>query len=190
MEIKKTEYTKETNDVTVHESYSEPSEEEELPDELRIENINVCFEVTEVHTHLPQYSNECMNLIHVQDDKMQKTKPARGKGDAFSSDNKPLGEIKAHEVENILNVEIPFPPLSRRLAYPASPGAREALETHINELMKLGVLINVGHNKELKVTTPVSLTWHDDKSRMVGHFGAFNTYTILDRYPIPRIHEA
>ncbi|MBW0522660.1 hypothetical protein O181_062375 [Austropuccinia psidii MF-1] len=28
--------TKETNDVPVHESYSEPSEEEELPDELSI----------------------------------------------------------------------------------------------------------------------------------------------------------
>ncbi|MBW0576974.1 hypothetical protein O181_116689 [Austropuccinia psidii MF-1] len=72
--------TKETNDVSVHESDSEPSEEEELPDELSIENINVFFEVTEVHTHLPQYSDECMDLIHVQDAKMQKTKPARGKG--------------------------------------------------------------------------------------------------------------
>ncbi|MBW0506235.1 hypothetical protein O181_045950 [Austropuccinia psidii MF-1] len=49
--------TKETNDVPVHESDSEPSEEEELPDELSIENINVCFEATEVHTHLPQYSD-------------------------------------------------------------------------------------------------------------------------------------
>ncbi|MBW0525424.1 hypothetical protein O181_065139 [Austropuccinia psidii MF-1] len=71
--------TKETNDVPVHESDSEPSEEEELPDELSIEHINVSFEVTEVHTHLPQFSDECMDLIHVQDAKMQKTKPARGK---------------------------------------------------------------------------------------------------------------
>ncbi|MBW0536493.1 hypothetical protein O181_076208 [Austropuccinia psidii MF-1] len=72
--------TKETKDVSVYESDSEPSEEEELQDELIIENINVSFEVTEVHTNLPQYSNECMDLIHVQDAKMQKTKPARGKG--------------------------------------------------------------------------------------------------------------
>ncbi|MBW0559389.1 hypothetical protein O181_099104 [Austropuccinia psidii MF-1] len=77
--------TKETNDVPVHESDSEPSEEDELPDELIIENINVSFEVTEVHTHLPQYSNECMDLIHVQDAKMQKTKPARGKGYTYGS---------------------------------------------------------------------------------------------------------
>ncbi|MBW0547407.1 hypothetical protein O181_087122 [Austropuccinia psidii MF-1] len=72
--------TKETHDVPVHESDSEPSEEEELPDELSIENINVSFEVTEVHNSLPQYSVEFMDLIHVKDAKMQKTKAARGKG--------------------------------------------------------------------------------------------------------------
>ncbi|MBW0540111.1 hypothetical protein O181_079826 [Austropuccinia psidii MF-1] len=78
-EIKKDD-TKETNDVPVHESDSEPSAEVELQDELSIENISVSFEVTEVHTHLPLYSDECMDLIHVQDAKMQKIKPARGKG--------------------------------------------------------------------------------------------------------------
>ncbi|MBW0567332.1 hypothetical protein O181_107047 [Austropuccinia psidii MF-1] len=72
--------TKETKDVFVHESYSEPSEEEELPDELSIASISVSFEVTEVHNHLLQYSDECMDLIHVQDAKLQKAKPARGKG--------------------------------------------------------------------------------------------------------------
>ncbi|MBW0573233.1 hypothetical protein O181_112948 [Austropuccinia psidii MF-1] len=77
--IEKVEDTKETPDVSLHESDSEPSEEEEVPEELSIENINVSCEVTEVHTHLPQYSDECMELIHVQDAKMQKTKPARGK---------------------------------------------------------------------------------------------------------------
>ncbi|MBW0542685.1 hypothetical protein O181_082400 [Austropuccinia psidii MF-1] len=72
--------TKEKKDVSVHESDSEPSEEEDLPDELSIENINVSFEIAEVHTHLPQYIDECMDLIHVQDAKMQKTKSARGEG--------------------------------------------------------------------------------------------------------------
>ncbi|MBW0574426.1 hypothetical protein O181_114141 [Austropuccinia psidii MF-1] len=78
--VEKVEDTKETTDVSLHESDSEPSEEEEVPEELSIEKINVSFEVTEVHTHLPQYSDECMDLIHVQDAKMQKPKPARGKG--------------------------------------------------------------------------------------------------------------
>ncbi|MBW0539347.1 hypothetical protein O181_079062 [Austropuccinia psidii MF-1] len=46
--------TKETKNVSVHESDSEPYEEEEIPDELSIENINVSVEVTEIHSHLPQ----------------------------------------------------------------------------------------------------------------------------------------
>ncbi|MBW0573825.1 hypothetical protein O181_113540 [Austropuccinia psidii MF-1] len=109
--------------------------------------------------------------------------------EAFASDNEPLGAIKGHEVDIMLNVERPYPPLLRRPAYPASPRAREALENHINELMKLGVLRKVGHNEEVEVTTPVIITWNNDKSRMVGDFRALNTYTIPDRYPIPRIHE-
>ncbi|MBW0531693.1 hypothetical protein O181_071408 [Austropuccinia psidii MF-1] len=54
IEIDKVEDKKKTNNVSLHDSDSEPSEEEEVPDELSIENINVSFEVTEVHTHLPQ----------------------------------------------------------------------------------------------------------------------------------------
>ncbi|MBW0589337.1 hypothetical protein O181_129052 [Austropuccinia psidii MF-1] len=109
--------------------------------------------------------------------------------EAFASDNEPLGAIKGHEVDIMLNVERPYPPLLRRPAYPASPRAREALESHINELMKLGVLRKVGHNEEVEVTTPVIITWHNDKSRMVGDFRALNIYTIPDRCPIPRNHE-
>ncbi|MBW0593165.1 hypothetical protein O181_132880, partial [Austropuccinia psidii MF-1] len=109
--------------------------------------------------------------------------------EAFASDNEPLGAIKGHEVDIMLNVERPYPPLLRRPAYPASPRAREELENHINELMKLGVLRKVGHNEEVEVTTPVIITWHNDKSTMVDDLRALNTYTIPDRYPIPRIHE-
>ncbi|MBW0527527.1 hypothetical protein O181_067242 [Austropuccinia psidii MF-1] len=299
IEIEQEDNTKEANDVSLHESDSETSEEEELTDKLSIEKINVCFEVTEVHTHLPKYSDECMDLIHAQDAKVKKTKPARGKcytavssfitniviknkedkiylesgafctcfgkdylgmiytnwkeklmpiegikfssasqdmyplgipeaemifphpagsirlkveffvvitfnsqhfilendylnicgihikshkdryftidklieaqinpeltlqmkeelieilfqyREAFASDNEPLGEIKGHEVDNMLNLERPYPPLSRRPAYPASPRAREALEAHSDELMKLGVLREFGHNEEV-----------------------------------------
>ncbi|MBW0554448.1 hypothetical protein O181_094163 [Austropuccinia psidii MF-1] len=70
--VEKVEDTNETTDVSLHESDSEPSEEGEVPEDLSIENINVSFEVTEVNTHLPQYSDECMDLIHVQDAKMKK----------------------------------------------------------------------------------------------------------------------
>ncbi|MBW0532812.1 hypothetical protein O181_072527 [Austropuccinia psidii MF-1] len=109
--------------------------------------------------------------------------------EAFASDNEPLGAIKGHEVKIMLNVERPYPPLLRIAAYPASPRAREALESHINELMTLGVLRKVGHNEAVEVTKPIIITCHNDKSRMVGYFRALNTYTIPDRYPIPRIHE-
>ncbi|MBW0506201.1 hypothetical protein O181_045916 [Austropuccinia psidii MF-1] len=78
IEINKVEDTKEKNNVSLCESDSMPSEEEEVPDELSTENINVSFEVTEVHTHLLQYGDEGMNLIHVQDAQIQKNKPARG----------------------------------------------------------------------------------------------------------------
>ncbi|MBW0489370.1 hypothetical protein O181_029085 [Austropuccinia psidii MF-1] len=89
----------------------------------------------------------------------------------------------------MLHVKISSPPPLRRPAYPANPRAREALESYINELMKLGVLRKAGHNKEAEVTTPLIITWNNDKSRVVGDFRELNTYTIPDRYPIPRIHE-
>ncbi|MBW0535847.1 hypothetical protein O181_075562 [Austropuccinia psidii MF-1] len=66
---------------------------------------------------------------------------------AFETDKEPLGAIIVHEVDIILNVEKPYTPLLRIIAYPASPKAREALEVHIKELMDLGVSSKVGHKE-------------------------------------------
>ncbi|MBW0551977.1 hypothetical protein O181_091692 [Austropuccinia psidii MF-1] len=107
----------------------------------------------------------------------------------FATDKERLGSIIAHEVDIILNVEKPYPPLLRRSDYPASPRARQALEVRTKELMDLGVLRKVGHNEQVEVTKPVIITWNNGKSRMVGDFRALSTYTISDKHQIPRIPE-
>ncbi|MBW0533501.1 hypothetical protein O181_073216 [Austropuccinia psidii MF-1] len=68
---------------------------------------------------------------------------------AFASDNEPLGSIKGKEVDITPNIDRPYPPVHRKPAYPASPTAREALEKHIQEFIKLGVLRKEGHNEEV-----------------------------------------
>ncbi|MBW0483229.1 hypothetical protein O181_022944 [Austropuccinia psidii MF-1] len=109
---------------------------------------------------------------------------------AFASEKEPLGAIIGHEVDITLNIETPYPPLLRRPAYPASTKTREALETHIKELLDLGVIRKVGHNEEVEIPTPVIVAWHNGKSRMVGRFRALKTYTVPDWYPIPKIQIA
>ncbi|MBW0562946.1 hypothetical protein O181_102661 [Austropuccinia psidii MF-1] len=101
---------------------------------------------------------------------------------AFASDKEPRGEV-----DIILNIERPSPPLLRRPAYQASPKSREALEINMKELLDLGVIRKVGHNQEVEITTPVIVAWYNGKSRIVGDFRALNTYTVPDRYPIPKI---
>ncbi|MBW0548437.1 hypothetical protein O181_088152 [Austropuccinia psidii MF-1] len=63
------------------ESYLDSEVSEDTPvEDYTIENITALFEVTEVHTHLPQYSKDSHNLTNIQDARFCKTKPARGKG--------------------------------------------------------------------------------------------------------------
>ncbi|MBW0486429.1 hypothetical protein O181_026144 [Austropuccinia psidii MF-1] len=77
---------------------------------------------------------------------------------AFSTDKEPLGAIIGHELDIVIRVGKPYPPLLRRPAYPGSSRARGALEVHIKEFIDLGVLRKVGHNEKVEVTTTAIMT--------------------------------
>ncbi|MBW0528605.1 hypothetical protein O181_068320 [Austropuccinia psidii MF-1] len=63
------------------ESDQDSAVSEETPVEYySIGKIKAFSEFTEVHNHLQQYSEDCYNLINIQDVIMCKTKAARGKG--------------------------------------------------------------------------------------------------------------
>ncbi|MBW0536357.1 hypothetical protein O181_076072 [Austropuccinia psidii MF-1] len=68
--------TEEKEESDLDSAGSEDTPVEDYP----IENITAFFEVTEVHNHLPQYSEECHSLINSQHARMYRTKPSRGKG--------------------------------------------------------------------------------------------------------------
>ncbi|MBW0517072.1 hypothetical protein O181_056787 [Austropuccinia psidii MF-1] len=101
---------------------------------------------------------------------------------AFSSDNESLGAIRQPEAYINLNIDIPYPQVLRRPAYPEISREREAFERHIKELIQHGLLQKVSPHKEVEVMTPVLIARHKDKSRIVGDLRELNTYTVPDRY--------
>ncbi|MBW0475425.1 hypothetical protein O181_015140 [Austropuccinia psidii MF-1] len=97
-------------------------------------------------------------------------------------------KIKGHDLELYLDVERPYPPMPRRPPYPESLEARKEIEKNINELLDMAGIRKIGYNEIKEITTPVLITWHDDKSRLCGDFRALNNYKKADSYPIPRIN--
>ncbi|MBW0543368.1 hypothetical protein O181_083083 [Austropuccinia psidii MF-1] len=74
--IEEVQCTEEKEESDLDSAVSEHRPLEEYP----IENITASFEVTEVYTHLPQYSEDCCNLINMQEDRMCKTQSSSRKG--------------------------------------------------------------------------------------------------------------
>ncbi|MBW0539358.1 hypothetical protein O181_079073 [Austropuccinia psidii MF-1] len=105
---------------------------------------------------------------------------------AFDIGKGPLGKIRGHDIELYLYVERPYQPMLRRPKYPESLETRKEIEKHINELLDIDIIREIGHNEIVEITTPVLITWHDGKSRRCGDFRALNNYTKADRYPLPR----
>ncbi|MBW0505809.1 hypothetical protein O181_045524 [Austropuccinia psidii MF-1] len=122
--------------------------------------------------------------------KLSLLKMLRKNTPAFSIGEEPLGKIRGHDIELYLDVERPYPPMLRKPPYPESQETRKEIEKHINGLLDMHVIRNIGHNETVEITTPVLITWHDGKSRLCGNFIALNNYTKADRYPIPRIPHA
>ncbi|MBW0552557.1 hypothetical protein O181_092272 [Austropuccinia psidii MF-1] len=84
----------------------------------------------------------------------------------FAIGEEPLGKIKGHDIELYLDVERPYPPILRRPPYPESLEPRKEIEKHINQLLEMDVIRNIGHNEIVEITTPVLITWNDGKSRL------------------------
>ncbi|MBW0555817.1 hypothetical protein O181_095532 [Austropuccinia psidii MF-1] len=78
------------------------SEETPVVDDF-IENITAFFEVTEVNTQLPQYSEDFYNPINTQDARMCKTKPPRGH--RYTSGASCITSVLINDVEVKVNLE-------------------------------------------------------------------------------------
>ncbi|MBW0515308.1 hypothetical protein O181_055023 [Austropuccinia psidii MF-1] len=97
--IEEVQCTEEKEESDLDSAVSEDTPVEDYP----IENITALFEVTEVHTHLPQYSEDCHNLINIQDSTMCKPKPARGKG--YTAGESCITSILMNDIEGKVNLD-------------------------------------------------------------------------------------
>ncbi|MBW0553445.1 hypothetical protein O181_093160 [Austropuccinia psidii MF-1] len=96
--IEEVQCTEEKQEFDQDSAVSEDTPLENYP----MENITAFFEVTEVHTHLPQYSEDSYNLINIQDARMCKTIPARGKGYTAGASGKDYLQVILPEWQNHL----------------------------------------------------------------------------------------
>ncbi|MBW0585876.1 hypothetical protein O181_125591 [Austropuccinia psidii MF-1] len=156
----------------------------------------VSLDIYQISTHYPleellnEFREGQLSTTLTSKQKLSLLKMLRKNRPAFAIGEEPLGKIKGHDIELYLDVERSYPPMLRRPPYPESLETRKEIEKHINELLDMDVIRKIGHNELVEITTPVLITWHDEKSRLCGDFTALNNYTKADRYPIPRIPNA
>ncbi|MBW0472738.1 hypothetical protein O181_012453 [Austropuccinia psidii MF-1] len=90
--------------------------------------------VSQVNLEVGKFKSEQMNeaqvSLHLTDKKERELfSLVYDQKEAFASDKEPLGAIVGHEVDIIITIERPYPPLLRRPAYPASPKSKRSTET-------------------------------------------------------------
>ncbi|MBW0465288.1 hypothetical protein O181_005003 [Austropuccinia psidii MF-1] len=100
--------------------------------------------------------------------KLSLIKFSRNNRPAFAIGEEPLGKIRGHDIELYLDVERPYPPILKQTPYTEILETRKGAETHVDELLDMDVIRNIGHNEIVEVTTPVLITWHYLKSTLCG----------------------
>ncbi|MBW0510754.1 hypothetical protein O181_050469 [Austropuccinia psidii MF-1] len=154
------------------------------------------LDIYQIYTHDPleelldEFREGGFSTTLTSKQKVSLLKMLRKNISAFAIGEEPLGKIKGHYIELHLDLGRPYPPMLRRSPYPASLETRKEIERHINELLDIDVIRNIGHNQRVKITTPFLITWQYGKTRLCGDFRPLNRYTKAERYPIPRIPHA
>ncbi|MBW0559099.1 hypothetical protein O181_098814 [Austropuccinia psidii MF-1] len=97
--IEEVQCTEENEECDLYSEVCEDTPVEDYP----IENIKSFFEVTKVHTYLPQYSEYYHNLINIQDARMYRTKPSRGRG--YTSGAFCITSILINDIEARVNLD-------------------------------------------------------------------------------------
>ncbi|MBW0508404.1 hypothetical protein O181_048119 [Austropuccinia psidii MF-1] len=97
--IEEAQCTEEREESDLDSKVSDDTPAEDYP----IKKITAFFEVTELHTHFPQYSEDFHNLINIQDTRMCKTKPARVKG--YTAGESCITSILLNDFEAKVNLD-------------------------------------------------------------------------------------
>ncbi|MBW0554761.1 hypothetical protein O181_094476 [Austropuccinia psidii MF-1] len=97
--IEEVQCTEEKEESDLESAVYEDTPVEDYP----IENITAFFEVTEVHNHLTQYSEDLYNLINMQDARMCNIKPAGGKG--YTAGASCITSILMNDIEAKVNFD-------------------------------------------------------------------------------------
>ncbi|MBW0477680.1 hypothetical protein O181_017395 [Austropuccinia psidii MF-1] len=88
-------------------------------------------------------SKQKLSLLKI----LRKNRPAIAIGE------EPLGKIRGHDIELYLDLERLYTPMLRRPPYPESLETSKESEIHINELLYIDVILKIGPNEIVEITT-------------------------------------
>jgi transposase InsO family protein len=104
----------------------------------------------------------------------------------FAHGDHQLGGHTKYKLEIKLNLPDPMPAPLRKNPYPSSQRARQDMDKTLEELKRWKII----QPSKSPFSAPAVMIYRKDKPRMVVDYRALNTYTVADRYPLPRIQES